>query len=163
MPRWQQRMMSLESCCQDIVLRSKYGLMWYLSAFFFADPFDLPKPCLIQGSNPRGWIFPDGWTTSTEVSRSFFIVHRLCYINLCYWCVPALMLAIWRIAHGVHRRNIWCSSRRPVPMFSRGSLIIRFYWDTCTLSLAVHDNFFVLRYLQLRWGEVGWWISGPVK
>jgi hypothetical protein len=25
------------------------------------------KPCLIQGSNPRGWIFPDGWTASTEV------------------------------------------------------------------------------------------------
>jgi methionyl aminopeptidase len=26
------------------------------------------KPCLIQGSNPRSWIFPDGWTASTEVS-----------------------------------------------------------------------------------------------
>ena len=25
------------------------------------------KPCLIQGSNPRSWIFPDGWTASTEV------------------------------------------------------------------------------------------------
>ncbi|KAF9459151.1 methionyl aminopeptidase [Collybia nuda] len=24
------------------------------------------EPCLIQGSNPRGWIFPDGWTASTE-------------------------------------------------------------------------------------------------
>ncbi|KIM75244.1 hypothetical protein PILCRDRAFT_683129 [Piloderma croceum F 1598] len=24
------------------------------------------EPCLVQGSNPRGWIFPDGWTTSTE-------------------------------------------------------------------------------------------------
>ena len=25
------------------------------------------KPCLIQGNNPRSWIFPDGWTASTEV------------------------------------------------------------------------------------------------
>jgi methionyl aminopeptidase len=25
------------------------------------------KPCLIQGTNPRSWIFPDGWTASTEV------------------------------------------------------------------------------------------------
>ncbi|KAN0132533.1 Peptidase M24, structural domain containing protein [Lactarius tabidus] len=24
------------------------------------------EPCLIQGSNPNGWIFPDGWTASTE-------------------------------------------------------------------------------------------------
>ncbi|RDB19969.1 Methionine aminopeptidase 1D, chloroplastic/mitochondrial [Hypsizygus marmoreus] len=24
------------------------------------------EPCLIQGTNPRGWIFPDGWTASTE-------------------------------------------------------------------------------------------------
>ncbi|KAF8222446.1 methionine aminopeptidase [Tricholoma matsutake] len=24
------------------------------------------EPCLVQGSNPRGWIFPDGWTASTE-------------------------------------------------------------------------------------------------
>ncbi|KAG5720470.1 hypothetical protein E4T56_gene4748, partial [Termitomyces sp. T112] len=24
------------------------------------------EPSLIQGSNPRGWIFPDGWTASTE-------------------------------------------------------------------------------------------------
>ncbi|KAF8626713.1 hypothetical protein AX17_006480 [Amanita inopinata Kibby_2008] len=24
------------------------------------------EPCIVQGSNPRGWIFPDGWTTSTE-------------------------------------------------------------------------------------------------
>ncbi|KAH9060997.1 methionyl aminopeptidase [Lactarius vividus] len=24
------------------------------------------EPCLIQGPNPRGWIFPDGWTASTE-------------------------------------------------------------------------------------------------
>ncbi|KAI0268082.1 methionyl aminopeptidase [Gloeopeniophorella convolvens] len=24
------------------------------------------EPCLIQGSNPRSWIFPDGWTASTE-------------------------------------------------------------------------------------------------
>ncbi|KAF9535155.1 methionyl aminopeptidase [Crepidotus variabilis] len=24
------------------------------------------EPVIIQGSNPRGWIFPDGWTASTE-------------------------------------------------------------------------------------------------
>ncbi|KIL58987.1 hypothetical protein M378DRAFT_15168 [Amanita muscaria Koide BX008] len=24
------------------------------------------EPSIIQGSNPRGWIFPDGWTMSTE-------------------------------------------------------------------------------------------------
>jgi len=24
------------------------------------------EPCLIQGLNPQGWCFPDGWTTSTE-------------------------------------------------------------------------------------------------
>ncbi|EPQ58880.1 methionyl aminopeptidase [Gloeophyllum trabeum ATCC 11539] len=24
------------------------------------------EPAIIQGTNPRGWIFPDGWTTSTE-------------------------------------------------------------------------------------------------
>jgi len=24
------------------------------------------EPAIIQGRNPRGWIFPDGWTTSTE-------------------------------------------------------------------------------------------------
>ncbi|KAG2013085.1 methionyl aminopeptidase [Coprinopsis cinerea AmutBmut pab1-1] len=24
------------------------------------------EPCIIQGTNPRGWIFPDGWTASTE-------------------------------------------------------------------------------------------------
>lgn len=24
------------------------------------------EPAIIQGSNPRGWIFPDGWTASTE-------------------------------------------------------------------------------------------------
>ncbi|KAF8885803.1 peptidase M24, structural domain-containing protein [Infundibulicybe gibba] len=24
------------------------------------------EPCIIQGLNPRGWIFPDGWTASTE-------------------------------------------------------------------------------------------------
>ncbi|KDQ65241.1 hypothetical protein JAAARDRAFT_116487 [Jaapia argillacea MUCL 33604] len=24
------------------------------------------EPCIIQGTNPRGWIFPDGWSTSTE-------------------------------------------------------------------------------------------------
>ncbi|KAI9513227.1 methionyl aminopeptidase [Russula earlei] len=24
------------------------------------------EPCLIQGFNPRSWIFPDGWTASTE-------------------------------------------------------------------------------------------------
>ena len=26
-----------------------------------------PKPAIIQGSNPEGWIFPDGWTASTMV------------------------------------------------------------------------------------------------
>ncbi|CCM05542.1 uncharacterized protein FIBRA_07769 [Fibroporia radiculosa] len=24
------------------------------------------EPCIIQGNNPSGWIFPDGWTVSTE-------------------------------------------------------------------------------------------------
>jgi len=24
------------------------------------------EPCIIQGSDARGWLFPDGWTTSTE-------------------------------------------------------------------------------------------------
>ncbi|GLB34284.1 putative removes the N-terminal methionine from nascent proteins [Lyophyllum shimeji] len=24
------------------------------------------EPCIVQGANPRGWIFPDGWTASTE-------------------------------------------------------------------------------------------------
>ncbi|KAI0307005.1 methionyl aminopeptidase [Multifurca ochricompacta] len=24
------------------------------------------EPCLVQGTNPRSWIFPDGWTASTE-------------------------------------------------------------------------------------------------
>ncbi|TFK43981.1 peptidase M24, structural domain-containing protein [Crucibulum laeve] len=24
------------------------------------------EPCIMQGSNPRGWIFPDGWTASSE-------------------------------------------------------------------------------------------------
>ncbi|TDL30047.1 methionyl aminopeptidase [Rickenella mellea] len=24
------------------------------------------EPCLVQGSNPRAWLFPDGWTASTE-------------------------------------------------------------------------------------------------
>jgi len=24
------------------------------------------EPCLVQGNNPRSWIFPDGWTASTE-------------------------------------------------------------------------------------------------
>lgn len=24
------------------------------------------EPCIIQGSSPRAWIFPDGWTASTE-------------------------------------------------------------------------------------------------
>ncbi|KAH9833835.1 methionine aminopeptidase [Rhodofomes roseus] len=24
------------------------------------------EPCIVQGSNPRAWIFPDGWTASTE-------------------------------------------------------------------------------------------------
>jgi len=24
------------------------------------------EPCLVQGFNPRSWIFPDGWTASTE-------------------------------------------------------------------------------------------------
>lgn len=32
------------------------------------------KPCLIQGSNPRSWIFPDGWTASTEVPV-LFVFH----------------------------------------------------------------------------------------
>ncbi|KAF9235584.1 methionine aminopeptidase [Melanogaster broomeanus] len=26
------------------------------------------EPCVVQGSNPRIWIFPDGWTASTEAS-----------------------------------------------------------------------------------------------
>ena len=25
------------------------------------------KPCIIQGTDPHGWMFPDGWTVSTEV------------------------------------------------------------------------------------------------
>ncbi|KAH9927353.1 peptidase M24, structural domain-containing protein, partial [Fomitopsis serialis] len=24
------------------------------------------SPCIVQGANPRSWIFPDGWTASTE-------------------------------------------------------------------------------------------------
>ncbi|TFK69443.1 methionyl aminopeptidase [Pluteus cervinus] len=24
------------------------------------------EPCIVQGSNPRAWIFPDGWTASSE-------------------------------------------------------------------------------------------------
>ncbi|KAF8699473.1 hypothetical protein AX14_000925 [Amanita brunnescens Koide BX004] len=24
------------------------------------------EPCIVQGTNPIGWMFPDGWTTSTE-------------------------------------------------------------------------------------------------
>ncbi|KAI0731861.1 methionine aminopeptidase [Fomitopsis betulina] len=24
------------------------------------------EPCIVQGTNPRSWIFPDGWTASTE-------------------------------------------------------------------------------------------------
>ncbi|KAF8138988.1 methionyl aminopeptidase, partial [Boletus edulis] len=27
------------------------------------------EPCIVQGSNPRIWIFPDGWTASTEASH----------------------------------------------------------------------------------------------
>jgi hypothetical protein len=49
------------------------------------------KPCLIQGSNPRSWIFPDGWTASTEVTSllrlpSFRIVHLLRQLELCQEC-----------------------------------------------------------------------------
>jgi methionyl aminopeptidase len=25
------------------------------------------QPCIVQGTDPTGWVFPDGWTTSTEV------------------------------------------------------------------------------------------------
>ncbi|EIM88629.1 methionine aminopeptidase [Stereum hirsutum FP-91666 SS1] len=36
------------------------------------------EPCLIQGSNPRGWIFPDGWTASTEnCARSAQMEHMV--------------------------------------------------------------------------------------
>ena len=28
-----------------------------------------PQPCIVQGSNPQVWIFPDGWTVSTEASN----------------------------------------------------------------------------------------------
>ncbi|KAI9447868.1 methionyl aminopeptidase [Lactarius indigo] len=33
------------------------------------------EPCLIQGSNPRGWIFPDGWTASTEKEHMVLITE----------------------------------------------------------------------------------------
>ena len=29
--------------------------------------FILSQPAIIEGPNPKGWIFPDGWTASTEV------------------------------------------------------------------------------------------------
>ncbi|TFK28984.1 methionyl aminopeptidase [Coprinopsis marcescibilis] len=36
------------------------------------------EPCIIQGSNPRGWIFPDGWTASTEnTARSAQAEHMV--------------------------------------------------------------------------------------
>ncbi|PPQ78873.1 hypothetical protein CVT26_011836 [Gymnopilus dilepis] len=37
------------------------------------------EPAIIQGRNPRGWIFPDGWTASTEASR-----HSLSSISASY-------------------------------------------------------------------------------
>jgi len=36
------------------------------------------EPCLVQGSNPRGWVFPDGWTASTEnCARSAQAEHMI--------------------------------------------------------------------------------------
>ncbi|KII94586.1 hypothetical protein PLICRDRAFT_33389 [Plicaturopsis crispa FD-325 SS-3] len=36
------------------------------------------EPCVVQGSNPSGWIFPDGWTTSTEnCARSAQMEHMV--------------------------------------------------------------------------------------
>jgi len=36
------------------------------------------EPCIVQGTQPRGWIFPDGWTTSTEnCARSAQAEHMI--------------------------------------------------------------------------------------
>ncbi|KAF9226912.1 methionyl aminopeptidase [Gyrodon lividus] len=36
------------------------------------------EPCIVQGSNPRVWIFPDGWTASTEnCARSAQAEHMI--------------------------------------------------------------------------------------
>ncbi|KAH9482135.1 Methionine aminopeptidase 1D, chloroplastic/mitochondrial [Psilocybe cubensis] len=36
------------------------------------------EPAIIQGTNPRGWIFPDGWTASTEnCARSAQAEHMI--------------------------------------------------------------------------------------
>jgi len=40
------------------------------------------EPSLVQGRNPRGWIFPDGWTASTEnCARSAQAEHMVLITN----------------------------------------------------------------------------------
>ncbi|OBZ70305.1 Methionine aminopeptidase 1B, chloroplastic [Grifola frondosa] len=41
------------------------------------------EPCIVQGSNPIGWIFPDGWTSSTEdCARSAQVEHMVLITNM---------------------------------------------------------------------------------
>lgn len=42
------------------------------------------KPCIIEGKDPSGWIFPDGWTASTEVSSH--MMHPTTSVDLLQNC-----------------------------------------------------------------------------
>jgi len=86
--------MNPESWSPVIVSRSRYISSW-LSDY---SVWHHNKPTIIQGRNPLGWIFPDGWTASTKVR---------------VYCksVDVGSIDVHRTVHGVPKQSIWSSSR----------------------------------------------------
>ena len=53
----------------------------YISLAFLVELLlTIPQPALIQGRDPKGWIFPDGWTASTEVCRHSILTFQLAHV-----------------------------------------------------------------------------------
>ena len=100
-----QQTKSLGLWHQAIVLRSRFV---HFSVHFPRQLhlcFSFTKPCIVQGRDPRGWVFPDGWTASTEV-KSISIDQALTKFN------P------FRIVLVLHVRNTRSSSRKTESTFS---------------------------------------------
>lgn len=54
------------------------------------------QPAIVQGTEPLGWTFPDGWTVSTEASSLKYLP-----------CWAVLNFESYRTALVQHKRNTW--------------------------------------------------------
>jgi hypothetical protein len=73
------------------------------------------EPCIIQGSQATGWIFPDGWTASTEVRLHCLKLFSSVASNA---CGNASELCSQRTsgAHGAHN-GIWCRRSHCIKLY----------------------------------------------